>query len=232
MTPDAMREDAYACIQRIRSVHRSNRSSVPRTTPEKVVPKRTIRQHGGECLAEERKNVTKVDGDRHPTLVRSPTVLVSGRRRERVRQRRREGRGRRCMPLDRCADRTGLVQRRRYPHVGILTRRKVERWSHLHAHAHGQHALVDAPRRWRRRDMAPLGARCAVKRGVVGLKARWRWGWAAGRQQGRFLINLRCWLWKRLLLNGACGERLRPVGILVVLANRLAAASHGGRERM
>jgi hypothetical protein len=182
MTPDAMREDAYACYQRIRSVHRSNCSSVPRTTPEKVVPKRTARQHDVSQTTE--KNVTKIDGDGHPALVRSPAVLVSARRRDRVRQGPHEGRGRRRMPLHRCVDRTGLVQRRRCPRVGTLTNRKIEirvGWSHLHVRAHGQHALVDAPWRGRRRPMAPW-AWSAVNQGVVGLKARWRWGGAAGRQ--------------------------------------------------
>ena len=180
------------------------------------------------------KRRTKVDGDGHAALVRSPAVLASGRRGDRVGHGRCEGRGRRRMPLW-CVDRAGLVQRRRCPHVGIHTARKREVERRVgRSHLHGQHALVDAldaPGRRRRRPVAPLRARSAMNHGVAGLKARWRWRRAAGRQQGGFLINLRCRLRRGLLLNGASVERLRAVGILVVPASRLAAAAHGELRR-
>ena len=73
---DDTRRDARGRIrlfQRIRSVHRSNGSSVPRTTPEKVVPKRTACQHGGRCFADERKDAPKsMEMDMRPSSEAPP----------------------------------------------------------------------------------------------------------------------------------------------------------------
>lgn len=66
------------------------------------------------------------------------------------------------------------------------------------------------------------------------MKARWRRGWACWRQERGFFINLGGLLGGRLLLNDASVQGLGSVGVLVVLVNRFAAASHderGGRKR-
>lgn len=88
--------------------------------------------------------------------------------------------------------------------------------------------MMHAARGRRRRPSAPRRPR-SMQRRMIGMKARWRRRRARRCEQWWLLIHLRCRLGRRLLLNDARVQRLSPVGVLVVLARWLAAASHGER---